>query len=223
MLSENVENIRQNVYNACKKAHRDTNEVTVIAVTKSIGVEKTEEVLEQGFLNLGENRADVFLEKKAAIDSKYRPIWHFIGNLQRRKVKKIINEIDYFHALDSLSLAEEIEKRAEKQLKCFVEVNVSGESTKHGFEPDDVEHFVQSVSKMNKIEVVGLMTMAPFGAEEEKVRTYFAVLKKLQEKIQALNLPNVPCKELSMGMSQDYQLAILEGATYVRIGTAFFK
>lgn len=223
MLYENVEQIRQNVSQACQQAERKIEDVTVVVVTKSVDVVQTEEILQLGFHHLGENRVDAFLNKKASLDSKYQPIWHFIGNLQRRKVKKVINEIDYFHALDSLSLAEEIEKRAEKEIKCFMEVNVSGESTKHGFESENIEDTVQALNKMSKIKIVGLMTMAPKEADDEQIRCYFAALRQLQEKIQSLQLVQVPCTELSMGMSRDYQLAILEGATYVRIGTAFFK
>ena len=149
--------------------------------------------------------------------------WHLIGNLQRRKVKLIVNEIDYFHALDSLKLAEEIQKRAEKQLACFVEVNVSGEESKQGISPDELLPFLESLASLTKIKVVGLMTMAPKDASADQIRKVFGTLKELRDLVQKKELPHAPCTELSMGMSQDFQLAIEEGATFIRVGTALFK
>jgi pyridoxal phosphate enzyme (YggS family) len=149
--------------------------------------------------------------------------WHFIGNLQRRKVKSVINEIDFFHALDGLKLANEIQKRAEKTIRCFIEVNVSGEASKHGISPEEVEQFIDSIATYDRIQVVGLMTMAPFDSTVEEQHQFFKTLKKLQENIEAKNLPYAPCTETSMGMSNDFSVAIQEGATFVRVGTALFK
>lgn len=149
--------------------------------------------------------------------------WHLIGNLQRRKVKLIINEIDCFHALDSLKLAEEIKKRVEKTLDCFIEVNVSGEVSKHGLSPEALFSFIESLAMLSKIRIVGLMTMAPKDASAKQIRKVFGTLKELRYLVQMKGFSHAPCTELSMGMSQDFQLAIEEGATFIRVGTALFK
>jgi pyridoxal phosphate enzyme (YggS family) len=149
--------------------------------------------------------------------------WHLIGNLQRRKVKSIINEIDFFHALDSLKLAEEIQKRVNQSLDCFVEVNVSGEESKHGISPEELLPFVESLAALTKINIVGLMTMAPKDASVQQIRKVFRTLKELRDLVQMKKFSHAPCTELSMGMSQDFQLAIEEGATFIRVGTALFK
>ena len=140
--------------------------------------------------------------------------------MQTRKVKQVIHEIDYLHSLDRMSLAQEIEKRADRVLHCFVQVNVSGEQSKHGLSKEEVIPFIKSLAEMSKIKVVGLMTMAPNTDDEQVIRNVFRNLKNLQQEVVALQLPYAPCTELSMGMSNDYEIAIEEGATFVRIGTA---
>ncbi len=144
---------------------------------------------------------------------------HFIGSLQTRKVKEVIDDIDYLHALDRLKLAKEIEKRANHKVKCFVQVNVSGEESKHGMSPEEVIPFIKEMENFEHIEIVGLMTMAPLTEDKEKLRQYFKQLRLLKDKVQSLNLSYAPCTELSMGMSNDFNEAIIEGASYVRIGT----
>ena len=140
--------------------------------------------------------------------------------MQTRKVKQVIDQIDYLHSLDRLSLAEEIEKRATKRVKCFLQVNVSVEESKPGLTKEQALGFVKQLEQFSKIEVVGLMTMAPFTEDETMIRQVFKQLKQLQQEVSQLNIPNVPCTELSMGMSNDYEIAVEEGATFVRIGTA---
>lgn len=144
---------------------------------------------------------------------------HFIGSLQTRKVKEVINEIDYFHALDRLKLAKEINKRAEHKIKCFVQVNVSGEESKQGVALEDVNTFIETLEQYENIEVVGLMTMAPLTDDESYIKSLFQSLKNKRDEIKALNLNYAPCTELSMGMSNDFHLAAEEGASFVRIGT----
>lgn len=144
---------------------------------------------------------------------------HFIGSLQTRKVKEVINEIDYFHALDRLKLAKEINKRAEHKIKCFVQVNVSGEDSKQGVALKDVNTFIETLEQYENIEVVGLMTMAPLTDDESYIKSLFQSLKNKRDEIKALNLNYAPCTELSMGMSNDFHLAAEEGASFVRIGT----
>jgi len=174
--------------------------------------------LEAGVTNLGENREEGLLAKREVLMDE--PVWHFIGSLQTRKVKSIIDHVDYIHSLDRLSLAKEINKRAVKKIKCFVQVNVSQEESKHGIAVEDTIDFIKSLEVLPNIEIVGLMTMAPFTDEEELLRNCFRNLKKLQTEVQKLALSNAPCHELSMGMSNDYSIAIEEGATMIRIGTA---
>ncbi|MGV2927890.1 YggS family pyridoxal phosphate-dependent enzyme [Macrococcus capreoli] len=189
---------------------------TLIAVTKYVTIERAQEAVDAGVMHLGENRIEGFLDKKAHIQNV---TMHFIGSLQTRKVKEVIDNIDYLHSLDRMSLAQEIQKRATKKIKCFIQVNVSGEESKHGIAPEDVQSFVQSLSEYDNIEVVGLMTMAPLDATDGAIRTYFKQLKQLQLAVNALGLPHAPCTETSMGMSNDYKIAIEEGATFIRIGT----
>lgn len=213
---ENLEQIQLNIERAKNKS--GNHDVKIIAVTKQVSVERTKEVLEAGIFHLGENRPEGLLAKREAI--KEQAIWHYIGSLQSRKVKSVINEIDYLHSLDRMSLAEEIEKRAEHPVKCFVQVNISGEESKHGLSKEVVIPFIQSLESFSKIQVVGLMTMAPNTDDTELIRSVFRNLRLLQQEVMELNLPYAPCKELSMGMSNDYEIAIEEGATFVRIGTA---
>lgn len=221
-VKENSQKIEQLLGLSLKKASRQRSEVQVIAVTKSVSSEQATAAIEEGYLHLAENRPEG-LELKQKELSDHQVIWHFIGNLQTRKVKKIINNIDYLHALDRLSLAEEIEKRANKMVSCFVQVNVTGEETKSGISPNQLDDFIKDLSQYSKIKIVGLMTMAPLDANETVIRSAFAQLRELQESIKRKSLPYAPCTELSMGMSKDYTIAVEEGATFVRIGTSFFE
>lgn len=213
----NLEKIQNNIDEAKKRAGA-AQSVKIVAVTKEVDVARTKEVLEAGLVHLGENRPEGLHTKLEQIESGAH--WHYIGTLQTRKVKQIINEIDYLHSLDRLSLAEEIEKRAEKPVKCFIQANVSGEESKHGLSRDEVIPFIKQLASYSKIEIVGLMTMAPNTENEDVIRGVFRELKNLQQEVVALQLAYAPCTELSMGMSNDYEIAIEEGATFVRIGTA---
>lgn len=221
-IAENVKNILNKVDVAKATSPYSNQDVQVIAVTKYVDTAKAAQVVEAGIHHLAENRTDLFLEKYKALENK-DITWHLIGNLQRRKVKDVINSVDYFHALDSVKLAKEIEKRAEHMIKCFLEVNISGEETKHGFAPEDIDQALAEISQLDNVEIVGLMTMAPIDADNEQLDNIFASMKQLQIEIAAKEITNIPCTELSMGMSRDYTRAIQQGATFVRIGTAFFE
>lgn len=221
-IAENVKNILNKVDVAKATSPYSNQDVQVIAVTKYVDTAKAAQVVEAGIHHLAENRTDLFLEKYKALQNK-DITWHLIGNLQRRKVKDVINLVDYFHALDSVKLAKEIEKRAEHMIKCFLEVNISGEETKHGFAPEDIDQALAEISQLDNVEIVGLMTMAPIDADNEQLDNIFASMKQLQIEIAAKEITNIPCTELSMGMSRDYTRAIQQGATFVRIGTAFFE
>ncbi|MEK4385037.1 YggS family pyridoxal phosphate-dependent enzyme [Solibacillus sp. FSL W7-1464] len=216
-IIENLKQIQHQIEIAKQRANGE-QAVRIIAVTKEVDVNRTEEAIEAGLIHLGENRPEGLLNKLDSINSAVS--WHYIGSLQTRKVKQVIDQIDYLHSLDRLSLAQEIEKRATKRVKCFVQVNVSGEESKHGLTREQALDFVKQLEQFSKIEIVGLMTMAPFTEDETMIRQVFKQLKQLQQEVSQLNIPNVPCTELSMGMSNDYEIAVEEGATFVRIGTA---
>ena len=220
-LIENADLVRQQVETARNKANRQ-DQVNVIAVTKYVDVVTTEAMVKTGIQHIGENRVDKFLEKYQALKG-YDLTWHLIGSLQRRKVKDVINLVDYFHALDSVKLAQEIQKRAEHPIKCFLQVNISGEESKHGFAPDELDDVLAEIAQLDKIEIVGLMTMAPFEASQEELQDIFSKTHQLQKQLEKKQLKNMPFSELSMGMSRDFEVAIANGATYVRIGTSFFK
>ena len=220
-LEQNADLVRQQVETARNKANRQ-DKVNVIAVTKYVDVATTEALVKTGIQDIGENRVDKFLEKYQAL-KEYNLTWHLIGSLQRRKVKDVINLVDYFHALDSVKLAQEIQKRAEHSIKCFLQVNISGEESKHGFAPDELDDVLSEIAQLDKIEIVGLMTMAPFEASQEELQDIFSKTHQLQKQLEKKQLKNMPFSELSMGMSRDFEVAIANGATYVRIGTSFFK
>ncbi|PTR48766.1 YggS family pyridoxal phosphate-dependent enzyme [Geobacillus thermodenitrificans] len=217
-VRDNLAAIRRQIEGACARVGRDPADVRIVAVTKYINAARAQEVLDAGIVDLGENRSDQLLQKYEVIGKQ--ATWHFIGTLQSRKVKEIIDKVDYIHSLDRLSLAKEIEKRAVRPVKCFVQVNVSGEATKHGLAPDETVPFIEQLRSFPCIEVIGLMTMAPHTEDKSVLRACFRQLRMLKERVQVLNLPYAPCTELSMGMSNDYEIAIEEGATFVRIGSA---
>lgn len=217
-VAENLLHISQQISNACHKVNRTPEEVKLIAVTKYVSIDRANEALEAGIINLGENRDDGLLNKWEVLGDK--PIWHFIGTLQTRKVKNIIDKVEYIHSLDRISLAEEINKRAVKKIKCLVQVNVSQEESKHGLSLEDVLDFIKALRPYENISIEGLMTMAPLTDDEEQLRTCFRKLKELRDQIKNYNFDYAPCTELSMGMSNDFEIAIEEGATMIRIGTA---
>ena len=221
-LIENTNLVLQQISHAVREAGRANDSVSVIAVTKYVDVETASALVSQGVQHIGENRVDKFLNKYHALNDESLT-WHLIGTLQRRKVKEVISYVDYFHALDSLKLAQEIQKRADHKIKCFLQVNISREETKHGFSKEELLVLLPELSKLDQIEYVGLMTMAPFDATSLGLQEIFKETQELQKYIQEKHLPNMPMTELSMGMSRDFKEAIQFGSTFVRIGTAFFK
>jgi PLP dependent protein len=216
-IIENLSQIQQKISKAKEKSPYN-QDVQIIAVTKSVSKERTIEAFEAGIVHLGENRPEGLMEKVEVLGQK--PTWHYIGTLQTRKVKQVLPYVDYIHSLDRLSLAEEINKRAEQVVKCFVQVNVTKEDSKHGLDMEEVGAFINQLKVYPNIQVIGLMTMAPFTEDEQVLRATFKQLKELQLEIQHKNEAHAPCTELSMGMSNDFTIAIEEGATFVRIGTA---
>lgn len=197
---------------------------TIVAVTKSVDSSIMEALYHAGQRHFAENRPDSLIDKQSSLSQLEKDIiWHFIGNLQSRQVRRIINEIDYLHSLDRMSLAKEIQKRANQVVNCFIQVNVSGEESKSGFEPNQLSQVIKELEQYDKIRIVGLMTMAPIDATDKELHQYFGQLKALQEEIHQQAIPYAPCTEVSMGMSQDYPIAVQEGASFLRIGSAFFQ
>lgn len=221
-LKKNTELVFQQIADASQEANRALDAVSVIAVTKYVDVQTAEALLPLGVRHIGENRVDKFLEKYQALKD-YPVTWHLIGTLQRRKVKEVIPFVDYFHALDSLKLAQEIQKRTDHVVKCFLQVNISGEESKHGFSKEELLELLPELAKLDQIEYVGLMTMAPFEADSDELKGIFKDTQALQAEIREKQIPNMSMTELSMGMSRDFKEAIQFGSTFVRIGTAFFK
>lgn len=218
-VAQNLVDIKQTIQKALSQSDRHTDDVTIIAVTKYVTLEKTEEAIQAGVQHLGENRLEGALEKWEAFQG--RADFHFIGTLQSRKAKQLVDKYDYFHSLDRLSLAKEFQKRCPegKKLRCFVQVNVSGEESKAGLAPDETIEFIKQLKDYPAVEVIGLMTMAPYEKDPENTRPVFRKLRFLRDNIRELGLDHAPCEELSMGMSNDYHVAIEEGATYVRLGS----
>lgn len=217
-VAENLKNIEEKINRACANSGRNRDDIKLIGVTKYVSIERAKEALEAGVIHLGENRDEGLLNKYKVL--KDEPNWHYIGSLQTRKVKNVIDKIAYIHSLDRVSLAEEIQKRSKEPINCLVQVNVSGEESKHGLDPESTLEFVKELSAFDKVKVTGLMTMAPLTDDEQILRGCFRKLKNLQMEIQQAGLNHAPCTELSMGMSNDFMIAIEEGATMIRIGTA---
>lgn len=213
----NLNNINKNIKAACAKVNRSPEDVKIIGVTKYVTIERAKELLDSGITDLGENRTEELIYKYEALDDRAK--FHFIGTLQSRKVKDIIDKVTSIHSLDRLSIAKQINNRTDKIIDCFIQVNISGEETKHGIEMDEVHNFIQQLAEYKKVRVVGLMTMAPDISDKNEIRTIFKQLAKLRDIISSENLEHAPCEYLSMGMSNDYEIAIEEGATHIRIGS----
>lgn len=219
-VKQNLDKVYEQIRLACQKCNRNIEEIKIIAVTKYVDINKTIEVLEVGIANIGESKTQDAKSKLEQIQDK--AIWHFIGHLQTNKVKDVVGQFQYIHSLDRLSLAKEINKKAEQlniTVPCFVQINISGEESKHGLEPSQAKEFIAGLAAYPAIQVIGLMTMAPYGAVQEETRPIFRQLKELQLELQKNNWSHAPLTELSMGMSNDFTVAVEEGATYIRLGT----
>ncbi|ARD49227.1 YggS family pyridoxal phosphate enzyme [Sporosarcina sp. P37] len=217
-VKQRLATIQKQINTACEMSQRNPEDITIIAVTKQVSPSRAQSLLDIGIKDLGENRLEGLLEKQEAITDSAN--WHFIGNLQTRKVKDLIDTIDCLHSLDRLSLAKEVNKRASRPLDCFVQVNVSGEESKSGITPEEADVFFEQLAVYENVHVIGLMTMAPNTEDESVLRGVFQSLRELRDRIAAKKLPYAPCTKLSMGMSNDFAIAIEEGATHIRIGTA---
>lgn len=221
--------VEERIKQACERSGRSREDVQIIAVTKYVSLDTTMDALAHGLRHLGENRWQDAQAKWEAISGNedqsavdHQPIWHFIGSLQTNKVKDVIGKFTYMHSLDRLSLAEAIDKRASQLgiiVPCFIQVNVSGEDSKHGIEPDKLFSFVEQLGQFQSLKPIGLMTMAPYESEPEETRTVFRALRELRDELQQQCPHAQSITQLSMGMSNDFEVAIEEGATWIRLGT----
>jgi pyridoxal phosphate enzyme (YggS family) len=223
-ISERLAAIRERMDRAAVKCGRNPAEIKLVAVSKTIPAEKVKPAIDAGAAILGENYIQECRDKFNELATT--PVsWHFIGHLQRNKAKYAVRIFDLIHTVDSFTLAKEIDKRAaqiEKTQAILVQVNISQEETKSGISVDNVLPLIEQISTLKQVTVNGLMTMPPFFDEPESARPYFQKLRLLRDQISKLNLPQVSLQELSMGMTGDFEVAIEEGATLVRIGTAIF-
>ncbi len=223
MLKDNLKQVEDNIAKACARAGRDRSEVTLIAVSKTKPVEMLQEIYDEGVRTFGENKVQEICEKYEQLPSDIE--WHMIGHLQRNKVKQVIDKAALIHSVDSYRLAQEISVQAQKKNICMpilVEVNIAQEESKFGISADDTVQLVEEIAALPNLEIKGLMTIAPFVTDPEENRTYFRQIKQLSVDIKNKNIDNVSMDVLSMGMTGDYEVAIEEGATMVRVGTGIF-
>ncbi|GAB6935894.1 YggS family pyridoxal phosphate-dependent enzyme [Calditerricola yamamurae] len=223
-LAERLAAVKRRIQEACRRSGRREDEVTLVAVTKYVDAETVRALLDAGVTDVGENRVQDAVPKWEALGG--RGVWHFIGRLQTNKVKDVVGRFAYIHSLDRMTLAEELEKRARQKdtvVRCFLQVNVSGEATKAGVHPDELVEFAREVAKLSRLRVVGLMTMAPIVDDPEETRPVFRALRELRDALRDQGIPGVDPVHLSMGMSGDFEVAVEEGATFVRIGSLLYK
>lgn len=223
MLKENLENVEEKIQEACRRSGRKREDITLIAVSKTKPIETLQHAYDLGVRVFGENKVQELSEKYDALPDDIH--WHMIGHLQRNKIKYIIGKTELIHSVDSLRLAEAIEKEAAKRnltADVLMEVNIAREESKFGLLPEEVDEFIEKVQKLPHLQVKGLMTIAPFVENPEENREVFAQLKKLSVDIATKNAHNITMSILSMGMTNDYQIAIEEGATMIRVGTGIF-
>jgi len=223
MIQENLMEVQENIRKACKRAGRSEGEVTLIAVSKTKPLSMIEEAYAAGMREFGENKPQELRDKAKEI--KHSVNWHMIGNLQSNKIKYVTGTACMIHSVDSITLGADIEKEAAKKeliMDILLEVNIAEETSKHGFRAEEVLSAVEALSKLPHLRIRGLMTVAPYTENAEENRIYFRKMKELLVDINAKNIDNVCMDSLSMGMSSDYEVAIEEGATMVRIGTGIF-
>ena len=219
-IRENLSRVRERIERAAQKAGRDPKEIKLVAVSKTVEVARIKEAIEAGVSILGENYVQ---EAEKKIEALGKPVsWHFIGHLQSNKVRYAVRLFDVIHSIDSIPLAEELNRRAEQPdrvIKVMIEVNLSKEATKFGTDEEKVLNLAKRIQSSKHLSLEGLMTMPPYFDSPEMSRPYYVALRELKER---MTKEGIPMKELSMGMSNDFEIAIEEGATYVRVGTAIF-
>lgn len=222
-IAENLKEVQRDINEVCKKCGRDPSEVTLIAVSKTKPLEDLKEAYDAGARDFGENKVQELIAKMPNLPSDIR--WHMIGHLQRNKVKYIAGEVELIHSVDSFRLAEEINIQAKRKkiiIPALIEINIGDEESKFGVRPDEAKELCKEISELDSIHIEGLMTVAPAADDPEEVRRYFRKMHELFLDIKSENIDNVEMKILSMGMTNDYKVAIEEGSTMVRVGTGIF-
>lgn len=243
MIQDNITKVLQNIESACKRSHRSKEEVLLIAVSKTKPIEMLKEAYEAGIREFGENKVQELCDKNEKVkdfetshnqpesterqpDNSTNDIhWHMIGHLQRNKVKYIVDKVSLIHSVDSLRLAEQIDIEAKKKgilVDILIEINIASEESKFGVKPSEAEELIREISGLSSVRIKGLMTVAPYTENAEENRTYFKKMHQLYVDIKEKNIDNVTMKILSMGMTGDYEVAIEEGSTMVRVGTGIF-
>lgn len=223
-IQQNITEVLKKVETTAKKVNKSLDDITVIAVTKTVDVERANEALKAGLNNLGENRVQEFMNKYEQMDNA-NINWHIIGHLQTNKVKYIINKVNLIHSVENIGLAEEIDKRSKQHniiTNVLIEMNIGEEESKFGLKKEELFSFLKSIENLENIKILGLMTVAPYKENKEDVRWVFKEMKNLFDKVSEQTYKNVEMKYLSMGMTNDYEIAIEEGANIIRIGTAIF-
>ena len=223
MIKKNIETVNDRIKTAANSVNRNAEAVTLVAVSKTKPIEMLQEAYDVGIRDFGENKVQEIMDKYEKLPGDIR--WHMIGHLQRNKVKYIIDKVALIHSVDSLRLAEEISRQAMKHnltMPILVELNIAEEESKFGLNIEEVEELILQISLLPNITIKGLMTVAPFVENPEDNRKYFKIMKQLSVDIMKKNIDNVHMDILSMGMTGDYQVAIEEGATMVRVGTGIF-
>ena len=223
MITQNLKQTQNNIAEAAKKSGRTSDDILLVAVSKTKPLSALQEAYNAGIRDFGENKVQELCDKYDQLPKDIR--WHMIGHLQRNKVKYIIDKVDMIHSVESLKLAEEIEKRAAQKdivMDILIEVNMAAEESKFGVKPEDTEALLREIAKMQHIRVRGLMTVAPFVENQEENREVFRQMRELLVDMNGKKIDNIKMDTLSMGMTGDYEVAIEEGATIVRVGTGIF-
>lgn len=222
-VAERVVEVRERIEDAARRSGRSADEITLVAISKTFSIDMILEALEAGIRDIGENQAQEFAQKAEELSGHDDLNWHFVGHLQRNKAQLVVGRAKLFHALDSERLARRIQKLADREeidVDCLIQVNVSGEESKFGIEPDDLPQLVEAAVALPRVSIRGLMTLASLTPDKDIVRREFAHLRELHETLPGLGIDRADI--LSMGMSGDFEIAIEEGATHARVGSAIF-
>jgi len=223
MIALNIKHIQSTIKSHCEKVGRNYDDITLISVSKTQSIETIKEAVQLGMINLGENKVQEIMDKYDHFNSDIK--WHMIGHLQTNKVKYIIDKVALIHSVDSLKLANQINKEASKHnmiMPILIQLNIAKEDSKFGIDESEVYNMIQTIAKLSHIKIEGLMTVAPYVVDSEENRPIFRKMKDISVDIAAQNIDNVSMRILSMGMSGDFDVAIEEGATMIRVGTGIF-
>lgn len=223
IMKENIDYVLNIIRQACEKTKRDAKDIFLLPVSKTKPVSSIEEAIDNGFNTFGENKVQEILQKYEYFNGKIK--FHMIGHLQTNKVKYIIDKVELIHSLDSIALLDKLQEQAEKKnliINCLIEINISKEKTKYGISEENLYNFLTEVEKRKNVKVQGLMTIAPYFEDPENTRIYFKKMKQLFDEVSKQKYDNIEMKILSMGMSNDFRVAVEEGANLIRVGTLIF-